>query len=187
MKLFKLDNIEVDTRYAYVEIVVPCIMQLLGARPARPRLEELDIDVLDLEMDEDEGGLELPDYVSTTTDVLPLSNKAARAIVNGFACPEHEMLPVRLINEKGRTHSDDYVLLNLLGKIDCLDVDKSDMDDEGERVRPFGKWCLRRDRLPELDLFRVPGVIGHMFSERLVSFIQTEGFKNFNFVPVQLC
>ena len=87
-------------------------------------------------------------------------------------------------------HSDDHVLLNPFGRVDCLNTELSDMngDPDYPLVRVMGKWCLRAKDVPaDRDLFRVVGVIGYIFSERLVEFVQAQGFTNFVFTPVTLC
>lgn len=188
MKIFLLEDTETDPRYCFVNPTLPCGADISEGFPAAPELERLALDVLDLPMDEDEGGLEPADYVSNTDNMLILRRACAEAITAGFAVGEHETLPARLINEKQRVHADDYVILNPLGKIECLDRERSDMDDgEDPWVNPWGKWYLRRALVPtDLDLFRVPGVLGYFFSERLVAFIQAQGFANFQFRPVML-
>lgn len=188
MKLFLLEDIETDRRYCFANATLPCGADISEGYPASPDIERLALDVLDLPMDEDEGGLELPDYVSNTDNMLILRRTCAEAIVTGFTVGEHEILAARLINEKQRVHSEDYVILNPLGKLECLDRERSDMDDsEDPWVNPWGKWYVRRALVPtDRDLFRVVGVLGYFFSERLVSFIQAQGFTNFRFRPVLL-
>ncbi|MEX1363184.1 MAG: hypothetical protein AB1Z98_08665 [Nannocystaceae bacterium] len=189
MKLFHLDNIDVDARYCCVDVAVSCISELIEGTPALPVMEEDDEDVLDLQMDEDEGGLELGDYVPNPDGILPLRKACAEAIIAGFDVGEHELLPARLINEKERVHSDDYVVLNPLGEHDCLDRARSEMDGStfDPTVQLMGKWCVSAKKVPALDLFRVECVEGYVLSERLVAFLESEGFTNFHFKPVTIC
>lgn len=189
MKLFHLDGIDVDARYCAIGVRISYFSELIEGSPVRPVMEEDGEDVLDLKMDEDRGGLELGDYVSNLAGVLPLRKGCAEAIASAFELGEHELLPARLINEKNRVHSDDYVVLNPLGEHDCLNPQLSDMDGStfDPTVQIMGKWCLHADKIPPLDLFRVKCVEGYVFSERLVAFIQAEGYKNFRFNPVKTC
>lgn len=189
MKISLLEDIDTDRRYCFVNATLPCGADISEGFPAGPDVERLGLDVLDLPMDEDEGGLEPADYVSNTDNMLILRRACAEAIVAGFAVGEHELLPARLINEKQRVHADEYVILNPLGKLDCLHRERSDMEQNVEDpwVNPWGKWYLRRTLVPtDRDLFRVAGVLGYFFSERLVTFIQDQGFTNFRFRPVML-
>lgn len=187
MKLFILDDIETDPRYCYVDVTVACNDAIADGERGLPELERQEIDVLELHMDEDIGGLELPDYVGNTDNALVLRRTCADAIVSRFGLGDHEQLPAQLINEKGRVHADDYLVLNPLGQLECLDEQLSEMDgdDEDPTVKIMGKWCLRAKLVPgDRDLFRVKGVIGYLFSERLVTFIRDQGFTNFRFLPV---
>ena len=187
MKLFILDDIETDARYCRVDVTVACNDALTDGERALPELERQEIDVLELQMDEDEGGLELPDYVGNADNALVLRRACAEAIVAGFVVGEHELLPAQLINEKGRVHSDDYVILNPLGQAECLHLEASEMDGDEEEpmVKIMGRWYLSSELVPrDRDLFRVKGVIGYVLSERLVAFIEAEGFTNFHFLPV---
>lgn len=189
MKIFLLEDTETDPRYCFVDPTLPCGADISEGFPAAPELERLGLDVLDLPMDEDEGGLEPADYVSNTDNMLILRRACADAIVAGSRVGEHEILPARLINAKQRVHADDYVILNPLGKFECVDRERSDMDQgvEDPWVNPWGKWYLRRTLVPtDRDLFRVVGVLGYLFSERLVELIGAQGFTNLRFRPVLL-
>ncbi len=189
MKLFHLEYIDVDRRYCRVDVFLSCGARLMEGTRAAPVMEQDGDDVLDLAMDEDGGGLELGDLVSNVDGILPVRKGPAAAMADKFDLGEHEQLPARLINEKGRVHSDDYVVLNPLGEHDCLNRDLSEMDgsDFDPTVEIMGKWCLRAGDIPALDLFRVEGVEGYIFSERLVEFIQSKGWSNFRFNPVVIC
>jgi len=189
MKFFTLDNEDIDSRYCFIDAGVSVGTQIETGVPALPRMTELEEDALDLEMDEDSGGLELPDYVGNDNNLLTLRRGCAEAIAEGFDLGPHELLAARLINDKERVHADDYVVVNLIGLLECLDTVNSDMDGDPDdpAVIIMGKWYLKAAKVPpERDLFRVKGVIGYIFSERLVDFIRDQGFTNLNFIPVQV-
>lgn len=187
MKLLYLDALNMDRRYCFVNARISVGSKIMLAKPALPKMQRLEEEFLELRMDEDRGGLDLPDYVSNTSNMLPLRRSFAEAIVDGFDVGEHELLPVRLINEKQRIHSDDYVILNPIGRIDCLDTEASQMngDEDHPAVQIMGRWALRgKDVPPGRDLLRAQGVNKYIFSDRLVDFIQTGGYTNLNFLPV---
>ena len=188
MKLFLLEDVETDARYCATDATLACGADISEGLPATPDIQRLGLGVLELPMDEDRGGLELPDYVSNSDNMLILRRACADAIVTHSSVGNHELLPAKLINQKGRLHSDDYAILNPLGKSDCVDRQNSDMDKTPDAwVNPWGKWYLRRALVPtDRDLFRVVGVVGYFFSETLVSFVQAQGFTNFRFKPVLL-
>ncbi|MBL8952316.1 MAG: hypothetical protein JNK82_16170 [Myxococcaceae bacterium] len=187
MKIFQLEDIETDARYCFVDPALPCGPDISQGLPATPELERLGLAVLDLPLDETHGGLELPDYVSNTVNMLVLRRRCAEAIATQFAIGDHERLAARLINEKQRVHAEDYEICNPLGSFDCVDQKRSDMQ-PGPWVNPYGKWYLSRALLPaDRDLFRVDHVGGYFFTERLVAFVRARGFTNFAFKPVLLC
>lgn len=187
MKYHRLDLVDTDPRYAFVKMPLPVGAEMTLAEPAMPKMEKLGLDALDLPMDEDMGGLELSDSVSNASNHVALRRACIDAILKDHDIGEHELLPCRLINEKGRVHADDYVLINLLGKVDCLDQQHSELDTNVDflHVAFMGKWSLEAAKIPPgRDLFRADGVLGHIFSDRLVQFIADQGFTNFAFEPV---
>ena len=189
MKLYHLDPIAFDPRYCFVDVRIAVAGEIATGVPALPRMHKLEKDAFDLTMDEDAAGLELPDYVGNVSNVLPLRRSVAETFAEKFDLGEHELIPVRLINSKERVHSDEYVILNPLGLVECLDRDVSEMDgdEDDPMVVIMGQWALRSQEVPPgRDLLRAIGVSEYIFSERLVDFIAAEGLTNFTFHPVQV-
>jgi hypothetical protein len=186
---FRLNPFACDARYCFVEGNFRYDAELQRGGEALPRMSADGVDVLEYNLDESQGGLEVGDYFTTTTNHLPLSRKCAEVIIAEFDIGPHECVPVRIKNAKGRIHVPDAVILSPLGRIDCLDWENSQLNKSKENpmVRILGKWRLRADRVPEdRDLFRVKGLIGYVFSDRLVDFIRRKKFKNFEFEPAEL-
>ena len=77
-----------------------------------------------LQLGEDAPGLELPSFVGNTDSMLIVNSEAA-GVIQTHDVGDIEVIPFKLINHKGRVHSDDYVFLNPIGTIDCLDMDKT--------------------------------------------------------------
>lgn len=189
MKLFHLDCINVKLRYCAINPIISCISELIEGSPAKPVMEEDGEETLDLALDTKAGGLDLGDYVSNLDGILPLRKQCATAIAHNFDMGAYELLPARLIKGKNQIYSDDYVVLNPLGEFDCLNQELSEMDGStfDPTVQILGKWCLHASKIPAQDLFRVRCVEGYIFSERLVAFILSERYKNFQFIPVEVC
>lgn len=183
MKLFKCTAKAADRRYCFVSRhVTPWCNQLGRGDPIASIVEKQGVDTIDFELDESRGGLDLPDLVGTNEGFLIYSKRMADALETEFSLGPHETFPARLINKKKRVHAEDYVVLNPLGQVDCLDRSRSDMDEDGELVRIFGKAVLASAAVPtDRDIFRAQGVIGYIFSQRLVEFIGQQGFTNFVF------
>jgi hypothetical protein len=55
---------------------------------------------------------------------VPLVSPALRGVIEGFAPPDIEALPVTIYDHKGRVASDAYVVLNSFHVVDCLDHDR---------------------------------------------------------------
>jgi hypothetical protein len=55
---------------------------------------------------------------------LPIVSPALRAILEGFAPPDFEVLPVTIYDHKGRVASDAYVIANSFHIVDCLDLEQ---------------------------------------------------------------
>lgn len=191
MKLYMCKTKPSEKHYCFVRRHgSPFSLPLSHGEPCRPVLEEYSADFVEMDLDENKGGLELPDVVGCGPNYLMMRKAVAEQLAAEFALGEHELIPIHLVNSKKRVHSDDYVAVNPLGKVDCLDTARSEMDDDDDdpAVQIFGKFWLKRTALPtDRDLFRVNGVlIGYMFSERLVQFIGQQGYTNFVFEDVQL-
>ncbi|MEM9456552.1 MAG: double-CXXCG motif protein [Myxococcota bacterium] len=165
-------------------------LQIATSSPALAIMKDHGNLPLRFPLDEARGGLALPDVVPDASDRLVLRRSCLDAIASSHNLGHYEAIPMLLINSKGRIHSDEYVIVNVIGEADCLDFERSEMCNAGRfpAVRIFGKFWITRSRIPEdLHIFRAKGVCtGYMFTERLVDFIRQQGFTNFAFRDVQL-
>jgi hypothetical protein len=189
MSFFRLNPAACDRRFCFVRGAFRYDTELQEGGKVLQQMQADGVSFLEYRLDESRGGLEIGDYFTTTTNHLPITRRSADAITTAFDMGRYECVPARVRNEKKRIHVADAIILNPLGRVDCLDWERSELDDDPEdlMVRIFGTWSLRRDRVPRTrDLFRVKGLIGYVFSERLVSFIRSEKFKNFEFETVTL-
>lgn len=191
MKIYRYNLDPGEDRYCAVDDPgTPYSFELSSGEPAEALMKERGDKAMRLNVDETEGGLDLPDVVPNVDNLLVLRKRCAKQILAAFELGDHEALPVVLINSKGRVHAKDYLAVNPFGMFDCLDMQRSDMD--GDEVRPavriFGKFWLDASRVPnDRDIFRVKGLVsGYMLSERLVAFIREQGFTNFVLHEVQL-
>lgn len=192
MKIYLCDNDIGDERYCVADDrgTVYSSELSMGEPGATALMKEKGHAAMTLYLNEAEGGMALGDFVPNCDNLLVLRKRCASEILAGFELGDHEALPVVLINSKGRVHAKDYVVVNPFGKVDCLDMERSEMDgdEDDPTVRIFGKFWLDASRVPtDRDIFRVRGVgHGYMFSERLVAFIREQGFTNFVLREVQL-
>lgn len=189
MRLSRLNPSECDRKFCFVRGAFPYDTNLQRGGEVLEEMKDDGVQVLEYQLDEDEGGLEQGDYFTTNDNHLPVSRRFADAIAGQFELGRYELIPARATNQKGRVHIPDLVIINPVEPVDCLDWEHSDLNQNKKypMVRIFGKWRLRQDRVPiERDLFRVKGLIGYLFSERLVDFIRKEQFKNFVFEDAPL-
>lgn len=203
MRIFRLDLFNCDSRYCFVRGASPYDTNLQRGGPVLDEMKEDGVAALEYEIDEDRG-LDVGDYFRTTSNHLPVSRRFADAIAKQFDLGRYEFVPARVARvtrpnrllralglgkEKRRIVVPDIVIVNPLDAVDCLDWARSEMDgdEDDPLVRIFGKWSLKRERIPRgRDLFRVKGLIGYLFSERLVDFVRREGFANFVFEDAPL-
>jgi len=134
-----------------------------------------------LQLGEDYPGLELPSFIGNTDSMLIVSREAVD-VIQTHDVGEMEVIPFKLINHKGRVHSDDYVFLNPIGARDCLDMDKTECKryDDGE-IMKITKYVLSETKLEGAPhLFRVrekPG--NYICSDFLIAALAEKGCTNF--------
>jgi len=188
MKVYRCESKATDRKYCFVSRhISPFDGPMSEGKPLTPVLEKKGASRVELDLDEDRGGLELPDLVGGRLNYLVMRNAVAAAIAAKFKLDPHDEAPVALINSKKRLHSGDYTVVNPHGHVDCLDPEQSELDGSDEMfVRIFGKWALKASAIPkDRDIFRVQGLAsGYIFSERLVDFILEKKYTNFKFADV---
>ena len=189
MEIFRLNPPECEYKYCFVSGNFPYGNGFREGTAVLPLMKEHGVDLLDYSLDEDEGGLEIGDYFTNTTGILPVSRKFADALKDEFDLGSCELIPSRVRNAKKRVHVQEMTTVNPLGRIDCLDWEQSQLDGDVENplVAIFGAWSLKQSRVPAgLDVFRVKALTGYLFSERLVNFIREKKLKNFVFEEARL-
>ena len=74
-------------------------------------------------------GMQLSGLIDNTVKFLILHASLVEKILHGHN-PDHaiEVLQLVIINHKGRVASTDYRVVNPIGSVDCLDLDKSRID-----------------------------------------------------------
>lgn len=191
MKLYLCKCTASDKRYCLVtRHGSPFSYPLAHGVEVAPSMAEEGADAVTYELDETRGALELPDLVGTNLNFLILRKACSESILAQHELGPHEVVPAILVNSKERVHSSDYVVVNPHGKVECLDVARSDTRGSGDKVsvKLFGKFWLKKSLVPpDRDIFRVKGLaVGYVFSERLVEHIRQQGFTNFVFEDIQL-
>jgi hypothetical protein len=73
------------------------------------------------------SGRKLSDLLGTITNNLIVSKRLRAMIEEHSANIDVEYLPVRINDHRGRLLSDEYVIVNPIGTVDCLDTKASDI------------------------------------------------------------
>jgi hypothetical protein len=140
-----------------------------------------------LKLGEDYPGLELTSFIGNTSTMLIVKHETA-TFIQTFDVGEIEVIPFTLINHKGRVHSRDYVFVNPLGSVDCLDMNKTEkkLHDDGS-IMKITKFVLAASKLAGVrHLFRLKeDLTQYVFSEALVTALRERGCTNFVFEELE--
>jgi hypothetical protein len=125
-------------------------------------------------------GLKKPSLIGNTCQILVFHREVAD-VVRAHNVGDLEIWPFTLLNHRGRVHSTDYVFVNPIGSIDCLNIEHTRFDrrDDGS-VFNIDHIVLDKHKLTDApDLFRIcedPTI--YVISERLANAFAEKGFTN---------
>src|SRR5688572_20748484 len=119
MQIFRLNPFECDPKYCFVKGTSAYDDALQDGEPVLDEMKKRGVNALEYTLDEDEGGLEIGDYFTTTTNQLPVSRRFADALKERFVLGKYEFVPALIRNEKKRIHVADLAIVNPLGTVDC--------------------------------------------------------------------
>jgi hypothetical protein len=104
-------------------------------------------------------GMRLADLIGNTKGMLLVSTPFKEAIEKRCKGVEIEYLPVTIHDHRKRAHGKGYYIVNPIGALDCLDLDKSDIewdDEEPGEVMHLEEPVLDRKKMKGApQLFRV--------------------------------
>lgn len=141
-------------------------------------------------MDDEFGGFIATDFLANTDSILPVS-KRMKEVIEAIATNEIEYLQFSLFDLKERLVSDDYFVVNIIGSIDCMDLEASKItwskSSPGEIV-DIDQFVLSADKLEEVpDLFRIKEDPGeYVVSERLKAEFEKHEFTNVNLIELEV-
>lgn len=111
-----------------------------------------------LQVDGGTKGITLPDFVSNTVQLAIVSRKLKQTL-DEHAAANIEYLPISIANHKGRVSGNDYYIANLLDHHDCIDMERSEVEQLGmepEFLSGLFRLHITEDRVPhEAKLFRL--------------------------------
>jgi hypothetical protein len=188
MKVFNCGSEATDPKFCFVSSHTSAYDgPMAEGTPLRPLLQEFGDERVSFEIDEDEGGLELPDLVGNQLNYLVMRTPVLAAIEKKFQLGPHDTAPAALLKKRKKVHSTDYTVVNPHGHVECLDASRSELEAGGEPiVRIFGRYALKGSAIPkDRDIFRVKGLVsGYIFTGRLVEFIREQKYTNFGFTEI---
>ena len=114
------------------------------------------------------SGRTLTDLLGTIKNTVFASPALREVIARHCKDVEIEYLPFELVDHRQRTISKDYVIVNPLGTLDCLDVEASDIlwdEDEPNKALAVNVAVFSAKKLK-----KAPGVVPHRRKARLVQF-----------------
>jgi len=103
----------------------------------------------------DAFGRELGGLIGNTQSLLIVS-KALKEQIDQVNADPVQIFPVGIYNHKNRLASADYFIVNPIGQRDCLDLEESEIEWDGDDVVSVEKFVLSEGKLDGApDLFRV--------------------------------
>lgn len=136
-----------------------------------------------LKLGADYPGLKLPSFVGNTGRLMIVHRDIASAIQD-HDVGEIEVLPFTLYDHKQRVYSRDYVFLNPLGEVDCINYELSKIEySKKGKIQWIEKLVLDKKKAKGYcDLFRPKGKSNmYIFSEKLVDKLKYMHSSNFFF------
>ena len=149
-----------------------------GLYPESPRID----------LSEENPGLRLESFVGNIKQMLVVSRPLRALLEQWCKGQEVEYLPVHIYNHRGRLHTDDYSIVNPLGTLDCIDLERSEVEMMEGEVVGVGRIVLspaKLERPPHL--FRVREAPDfYVISEPLAEALKAGGFTNVVLEPLEV-
>lgn len=97
-----------------------------------------------------------------------------------------EVQPVIIRDDVADRCIEDYVLLNILGRVPCAQLGTSDFHDLGDEMRVFNKLVLDSERRPTLELFLLDEDTDRLvISERVYRHLAGKGYPDIHFEALE--
>ncbi|MDG9668051.1 hypothetical protein ONV78_09930 [Hahella sp. CR1] len=132
-------------------------------------------------------GLELASYIGNPNSILAF-NKSSAKLISSVVQSEIETIPFTLFNAKGKLYSNDYVFINPVGSVDCINWKETvcDRRDNGD-ISNFERLVLDKKKIDTLpDLLRIKFLTReYIFSETLVDTLLKAEHTNLIFSEIE--
>jgi len=188
MAIYRIQPVSENLEYCLVNDggIIDSYGLIRGLPFERPSDDFRDIEFT---INEDEFGLELTDLLGSTNLLLFLRDSAFEYLAKRLSFDPIETHRFRLLNERGRVHSDEYVIVNPLAPAPCLSLQHADFltSKKSGKILRISKFVLERDKIPPRDLFRIAEKPSKYFvTQNFVDAVREAGYTNFMFEEIPL-
>ncbi|ABC30227.1 hypothetical protein HCH_03481 [Hahella chejuensis KCTC 2396] len=140
-------------------------------------------------MSEDREGSKLASLVGNTKSFL-IVHKDVKSIIEEKAGNKNiEYFPFTIHNQNNKPHSADYCFINPLIKLDCLDIEASEVQywKDTDKVLDVGQFILDRKKVENAPaIFRVKEeIFTYVVNEDLANAFRQKGFTNMILTKLQ--
>ncbi|MDG9668057.1 hypothetical protein ONV78_09960 [Hahella sp. CR1] len=138
------------------------------------------------------AGLELASYIGNPNSILAFSKSSADLITSTAQSgpkSEIEVIPFTLFDHKGKIHSTNYVFLNPVGSIDCINWKKTVCDRrENGDISSYERLVIDKNKMCNPPhLFRIQYLTDeYIFSEVLVNALLNADHTNLVFSEIKI-
>lgn len=144
----------------------------------------------EIRMTEDREGIQLASLIAHTKRMLVVDSELKEVIINSNDIPGAtiEVFPVKIINHKGKVHSESYFIVNPIGYYDVVDNEKSDIDYFEGSVLGINQLVMSAKKLENVpNLFRIAEEpTRYYIKEPLKKAMEAGGFSNIKLVEISV-
>jgi len=109
---------------------------------------------------------ELFDFVDNINGLI-IANKRVRDVLMSLELTNIEFLPICLYDHQDKVASKEYTIVNVLGSVDCIDMDKSEIDMDSiieTQIYSIDNLVFDYDKIPEdARMFRATTKLDEIF------------------------
>jgi hypothetical protein len=149
--------------------------QIFGSHFAKPVLFDIDVDA---------EGRRMPTIFTTPAFV---ARKAFADLLSAENIDNVDVYAAEIRNAESRQTSDDYVLLNIIGLVECADLIANAGEELGPGIRILDEPVLQKQRIPDARIFRLAeDPIQIVVADDLANRILAAGFDDIYFEPLRI-
>jgi hypothetical protein len=122
------------------------------------RIGKIVLSEITYKMDPDFNGIKVSDFINSGFPWFMVTQKAKK-VIEDHATVDIEFIPFTLLNHKGRVAANDCYMVNVIGRVTCVDREKTEGSDsffQDNEYDEIDKLYLLEDQIPaDKNLFRL--------------------------------